>query len=82
LNFEVSDREVFIGVIESRRMIWAGHVPHMGDRRGEYRHLVRMPEGKGLLGRPRHTVGRIILKWFFKKWYGGTRTGLICGKLL
>ena len=56
---------------ESRRMICAGHVPGMGDRRGAYRDLVRMPEGKGLLGRPRHTDGRIILKSIFKKWYGG-----------
>jgi len=63
-------------------MIWAEHVPHIGDRRGAYRHLVRMSEGKGLLGIPRHTDGRIILKWIFKKWYGGARTGLICGKLL
>jgi hypothetical protein len=53
-------------------MIQAGYVLHMGDRRGVYRHLVRMPEGKGLLGRPRHTDGRItILKWIFKKWYVG-----------
>ena len=52
-------------------MICAGHVPGMGDRRGAYRDLVRMPEGKGLLGRPRHTDGRIILKSIFKKWYGG-----------
>ena len=67
LNFEVSEREVFIQVIELSRMIWAGYVPHMGGRRGAYRHLIRMPEGKGLLGRPRHTDGRIILKWIFKK---------------
>jgi len=59
LNFEVLEREVFIQVMESRRMIRTGHVPHMGDRKGEYRHLVRMPEGKG---RPRHTDGSIILK--------------------
>ena len=82
LSLEVSEREVFIWVTELRRMIWAEHVPHIGDRRGAYRHLVRMSEGKGLLGIPRHTDGRIILKWIFKKWYGGVRTGLICGKLL
>jgi hypothetical protein len=71
LNFEVSEREVFIQVIELSRMIWAGYVPYMGDRRGACRHLMRMPKGKGLLGRPRHTDGRIILKQIFKKWYGG-----------
>jgi hypothetical protein len=29
-----------ICVIKSRRMRWAGHVAHMGDRRGAYRVLV------------------------------------------
>jgi hypothetical protein len=48
----------------------------MGDSRGAYRHLVRMPEGKGLLGKARHTDERIILKWIFKKWYGGGGHGL------
>jgi len=42
-----------IRVIKSRRMKWAGHVARMGERRGVYRVLVRKPEGKGLLGRPR-----------------------------
>jgi hypothetical protein len=40
-------------VIKSRRMRWAGHVEHMGDRRGVYRFLVGKPEGKRPLGRPR-----------------------------
>ena len=35
-------------------MIWAGHVAHMGERRGLYRVLVGKPEGKRPLGRPRH----------------------------
>ena len=34
-------------------MIWAGHVAHMGERRGLYRVLVGKPEGKRQLGRPR-----------------------------
>ena len=34
-------------------MRWAGHVARMGERRGVYRVLVRKPEGKRLLGRPR-----------------------------
>ena len=35
-------------------MRWAGHVARMGERRGIYRVLVGKPEGKRLLGRPRH----------------------------
>ena len=42
-----------VRVIKSRRMIWAGHVMRMGERRGVYRVLVGKPEGKKLLGRPR-----------------------------
>jgi len=34
-------------------MRWAGHVAHMGQRRGVYRVLVGKPEGKRPLGRPR-----------------------------
>jgi len=34
-------------------MRWAGHVAHMGEERGAYRVLVRKPEGKRPLGRPR-----------------------------
>jgi len=40
-------------VIKSRRMEWAGHVVRMGEMRGVYRVLVRKPEGKRPLGRPR-----------------------------
>ena len=39
--------------IKSRRMWWAGHVERMRERRGVYRVLVRKPEGKKPLGRPR-----------------------------
>ena len=35
-------------------MRWAGHVARMGEERGAYRVLVRKPEGKRPLGRPRH----------------------------
>jgi len=41
-------------VIKSRRMRWAGHVACMGKGRGVYRVLVGKPEGRRLLGRPRH----------------------------
>ena len=42
-----------VRVIKSRRMRWAGHVGRMGDSRGVCRVLVRKPEGKRPLGRPR-----------------------------
>jgi len=37
--------------IESGRMIWAGHVARMGERRGACRILVGKHEGKRQLGR-------------------------------
>jgi len=40
-------------VIKSRRMRWAGHVARKGEERGAYRILVRKPEGRRPLGRPR-----------------------------
>ena len=40
-------------VIISRRMRWAGLVPCMGESRGVYKFLMRKPEGKRPLGRPR-----------------------------
>jgi hypothetical protein len=42
-----------IRVIKSRRMRWAGHVAHMGEKRGVYRILVGRPEGRRPLGKPR-----------------------------
>jgi hypothetical protein len=33
--------------------LWAGHVARMGEKRNVYRLLVRKPEGKRPLGRPR-----------------------------
>jgi hypothetical protein len=52
-------------------MRWAGHVAHVGDRKGVYRvgcgdHL----ENVGV-------DGRIILKWIFMKW-DKAWTGFIC----
>jgi hypothetical protein len=43
-----------VRVIKSRRLRLAGHVARMGEGRGVYRILVGKPEGKRLLGRPRH----------------------------
>jgi hypothetical protein len=41
-----------VEVIRSRRS-WAGHVARVGERRRVYRVLVRKPEGKIPMGRPR-----------------------------
>jgi hypothetical protein len=41
------------GVIKSMRLIWAGHVARMEERRDAYRVLVRKPEGRKSRGRPR-----------------------------
>ena len=43
-----------VRVMESRRMMWAGHVTQVGERRGVYRVLVGKPEGRRPLGRPRN----------------------------
>jgi hypothetical protein len=53
-----------IQVIISRRLIWAGHVSRMGEKRDAYRILVGRPEGKRPLGRPR------------RKWEGNIKMDL------
>jgi len=42
-----------VRVVKSRRMRWAWHVARMGEGRGVNRVLVRKPEGKSPMGRPR-----------------------------
>jgi hypothetical protein len=42
-----------VRVIKSRRMRWAGHVARMGEKRGVYMVLVRKPEGRRPLQKPR-----------------------------
>jgi hypothetical protein len=42
-----------IRIIKSRRMRWTGHAARMGEKRNACRLLVRKPEGKIPLGRPR-----------------------------
>ena len=42
-----------VRVVKSRRMGWEGHVARMGEKRGVHSVLVRKPEGKRALGRPR-----------------------------
>jgi hypothetical protein len=44
---------IFFIMIKSRRMIWAGHVARMEEKRNAFRILVGKPEGKRPLGRPR-----------------------------
>jgi hypothetical protein len=44
----------------------------MGERRGVYRVLVGESEGKSHWDDPGKD-GRIILRWVFRKWYGGYR---------
>jgi hypothetical protein len=44
---------IIVRVIKSRKMRLAEHVARMGERRGVYRVLVRKPEGKRPLGKPR-----------------------------
>jgi hypothetical protein len=41
-----------IRLIISRRMRWAGHVAHMGERIGAYRAVVEKPVGERPLRRP------------------------------
>jgi len=55
LNDLYSSPNIF-GVIKSRRMRWAGHAVHMGERSGIYRVLVGKLEGKRPPGRPRHRL--------------------------
>jgi hypothetical protein len=43
-----------IRIKKSRRMRWAEHMARTGENTGVYRLLVRKPEGKRPLGRPRH----------------------------
>ena len=41
---------------KSGRMRWAFHVAHVEERKGAYRVLVRKPDGKRPLGRPRRRL--------------------------
>jgi hypothetical protein len=63
-----------VRVMKSGRIRRAGHLAHMGERRGVYRVLVWKPEGKRPLGRPRrrwednikmdlHEVGYVGMDW-------------------
>jgi hypothetical protein len=62
------------GIIKSRRMILAGQVARMGEKRNTYRLLVGKPEGKRPLGRPRH---RYLDGWILERWGGVKWTGFV-----
>jgi hypothetical protein len=47
---------------------------------GTHKGLVGKPEGKRLLGRPRHVYGRVILKWGSRNVMGAC-TGLVWLKI-
>jgi len=55
-----------VQVIKSRRMRWAWHVAHMGERRGIYRVWLGNVREKDHLGDP-GIDGMIILRWIFRK---------------
>jgi hypothetical protein len=59
-----------VGVMNSRRMRWAGYVARMGEGRVLHRDLVGKPEWKRPLGKPRNS-GKIILRWIFRNWEVG-----------
>jgi hypothetical protein len=63
-----------VRVVKSRRMRWAGHVARMGENRGMQRVLVRKPDGRRPLGRPRRRW-EVILRWIFRKLEGVVGTG-------
>jgi len=56
-----------VRVIKSR-MRWAGHVAHMGKRRGVYRVWWVNLRERDRLG-DQGVDGRIILRWIFRKWH-------------
>jgi hypothetical protein len=64
-----------IRVINSRRMRWAGHVARMGRGEVHTKFWCGNLRERDLLEDP-GVDWRIILKWIFKKWDVGVRTGL------
>jgi hypothetical protein len=56
-------------ICKSRRMRWEGHVARMGERRGVYWALVRKHEENHL--EDPGVVGRILLRWIFRRWNVG-----------
>jgi hypothetical protein len=65
-----------IRIMKTRRMRWARQVARMGERGNAYRLLVRKPEGKRPLGRPRRRrvdnikMDHLELGWGGVDWIG------------
>jgi hypothetical protein len=59
-----------IRMIKSRRLRWAGHVAHIGERICANRVLVRKREGRIHVEDP-GVDGRIISKWILELWDRG-----------
>jgi hypothetical protein len=67
-----------IRIIKSKRMRWAGHVARIGEKRNAYRLLVRKPEGRSPLGRPRcRWVDNIKIDLLEIVWDGVDWIGLV-----
>jgi hypothetical protein len=70
-----------IRIIKSRRMMWAGHVARIGEKKNSYRSLLGKSEGKRPLGRPR-LMGVDIIKMDLveTEWGGVDCIGLVQDK--
>ena len=63
-----------VRVVKLRRMRWAGHVARMGRRETYTGFWWGNMRERDRLGDP-GVDGKIILRWIFRKWDVGVRTG-------
>jgi hypothetical protein len=65
--------------MKARMMRWVWYVARMGEKRNEYRSLVRKPEGRRSLGRPRRRwldnigMDRVEVGWGNVDWIGSAQ---------